>query len=102
MTTRKNKARLRAWIASHNARTAVWNAAQNSRIVAHKSTSPAPTTRLLLNPLAIPGVLKGAIVICSYAYHTPACPVCTSGPPIDLVDLFGAKDEDVNLVKWKE
>lgn len=102
MTTRKNKARLRAWIASPNSRTAVWNAAQISRVVAHESTSPYPTTRLLLNPLAIPGVVKSAIVTCTYAYHTRACPACTGSPPIDSVDLFCAKEEDVKLLKWKE
>lgn len=102
MTTRKNKECLRAWVSSPHARTAVWNAAQISRVVAHESTSAKPTPRLLLNPLAIPGVLKSAIVTCSYAYHSRACPKCTGGPPIDLVDLFDAKDEDVRLVKWKE
>ncbi|MCJ1390051.1 hypothetical protein MMC18_002909 [Xylographa bjoerkii] len=102
ITTRKNKARLRAWCASPNARIAVWNAAQIFRIVTHEAASPEPITRLLLNPLAIPGVLKSAIVICSYAYHTRSCPVCTGIPPIDLVDLFDAQDDDARLVQWKE
>lgn len=105
MITGQNKVRLRAWIRSPHARTAVWNAAQISRVVAQESTSPTPstpTTSLLLNPLAIHGVLKSAIVTCLYAYHTHACPVCTRGPLIDSIDVFRAKDEDVELTKWKE
>ena len=102
LTTRKNKARLRSWIVSSDARTAVWNGAQIARIVERESTNPIPTTRLLLNPLLIHGVLQSAIVICSYAYHTRACPVCTGGPPIDLVDLLGANDTEERLIKWKE
>ena len=102
MTKQNNKARIRAWCRSSDARTAVWNAAQISRIVAHETNSPIPTARLLLNPLVIPGVLKSAIVTCSYAYHIRVCPICTGGSPIDLVDLFGAKDEDAKLVRWKK
>lgn len=101
-TKQKNKARIHAWSRSPDARTAVWNAAQICRVVVRESSSPTPTTRLLLNPLAIYGVLRSAIVTCSYAYHTRACPTCTGGPPIGLVDLFSAKDEDAKLVKWKE
>ena len=100
ISAQKSRVRLRAWIASPNARTAVWNAAQISRVVARESTSPTPATRLLLNPLAMPGVLKSAIATCAYAYNTRACAVCTGGPAIDLVDLFSAEDEDVKLVKW--
>ena len=85
---------------------AVWNAAQIARIVTRESSyipaAPTPTPNLLLNPLAMHSVLKAAIVICCYSYHTRACPVCTGGPPIDLVDLFGAKDDDERLVKWKK
>ncbi len=102
MTTQKNRARIQAWIASSHARTALWNGAQISRIVARELTNPTHSKRLLLNPLAMTGVLKSAIVTCTYAYHTRVCPVCTGGPPIDLVDLFDAEDEDVRLVKWKE
>jgi hypothetical protein len=102
MTTRKSQARIREWAACSHARTAVWNAAQICRVVAQESNSPKPTTRLSLNPLAIPGVLRSAIATCSYAYYTRACSVCTGGPPLELVDLFGAKDEDVKLVKWQE
>ena len=102
ITARKTKARFRAWVASPDARIAVWNAAQISRIVGHDSNGSKPTTRLLLNPLAVHAVLRSAIVICSYAYYTSACPVCTGGPPIDLVDLFSGKDDDLKLRKWKE
>ncbi|KAL9133865.1 MAG: hypothetical protein Q9175_004957 [Cornicularia normoerica] len=102
MTTRKNKTRLRIWIASLHARTAVWNAAQISRVVALESTSAKATASLSLNSLAIHGVLNSAIVTCSYAYHTRACPLCTGDPPVDLINLFDAMDEDVTLVKWKE
>ena len=102
ISARKTKARLRTWVASPDARIAVWNAAQISRIVGHESNSSESPTRLLLNPLAIPAVLKSAVVICTYAYHTSACPVCTGCPPIDLVDLFGAKDDDLKLRQWKE
>ena len=59
-------------------------------------------TRLRLNPLAITGLLKSAIVVCSYAFYTSACPVCTGGPPIDLVFLFDAADDDEKLVRWKQ
>lgn len=103
MTKQKNRSRLRTWVTSRDARAAVWNAAQIARIVARESaTTPAPSTRLSLNPLAVPGLLKSAIVTISYAYHTRTCPVCTGGPPVDLVDLFDAKDEDERLLRWKE
>ena len=102
VVTRKNKARLRAWVTSPKARIAVWNAVQISRIVAQESSRPEPKNRLLLNPLAIPGIVKSAVVICSYAYCTRACPVCTGGPPIDLIDLLHLPDEDGDLKRWKE
>lgn len=102
MTMHKNKARIRTWSTSSDARTAVWNAAQICRVVARESSSSTATKRLSLNPLAISSVLKSAIVTCSYACHIRACPVCTGGPPIDLVDLVSAKDDDAKLVRWKE
>ena len=101
MNKRKNQARLRAWIASRHARIAMWNAAQISRIVSLESTNPKPRAHLLLNPLAIPGVLRSAIVTCIYAYHNRACPLCTGSPPIDSVDLFGA-EEDAKVAQWKD
>lgn len=100
--TRKNKARHRGWIESSCARIAVWNAAQIAKVVALEFTNVTSTTRLRLNPLAIAGLLKSAIVVCSYAFHTRACPTCTGGPPIDLVYLFDAADDNERLVKWKE
>ncbi|KAL8921868.1 MAG: hypothetical protein Q9172_003801 [Xanthocarpia lactea] len=100
--THKNRAHVRAWVASANARIAVWNAAQICRIVARESTGSTSAGRLLLNPPAMPALLKSAVVICAYAYHTRACPLCTGGPPIDLVDIFGAKDDNNRLIRWKE
>lgn len=100
--TRKNKARHRGWIESSCARIAVWNAAQIVKVVAIEYANPTFANRLRLNPLAIVGLLKSAIVVCSFAYYTRACPACTGGPPIDLVDLFDAANDDERLVKWKK
>ena len=100
--TRKNKARHRGWIESSCARIAVWNAAQIVKVVALEFANATSATRLRLNPLAILGLLKSAIVVCSFAFYTRACPVCTGGPPIDLVYLFDAADDNERLVKWKE
>ncbi|KAL8838197.1 MAG: hypothetical protein Q9170_002240 [Blastenia crenularia] len=101
-TTRKNKARHRDWVESQGARIAVWNAAQIAKVVTLEFTNAKSATRLRLNPLAITGVLKSAIVVCSYASHTSACPVCTGGPGTDLVDLFDTASDDERLMKWKE
>ena len=98
----KHKARLREWVTSVCARTAVWNAAQICRVVARETSTP---TRLALNPLAIPGVLKSAIITCSYANETRACPACTtgaSGSPAPPIDLFHTEREDARLAQWKE
>ncbi len=101
-TTGKSKARIRGWIESSCARTAVWNAAQIVKVVALEFANATSATRLRLNPLAIAGLLKSAIVVCSFAFYTRACPVCTGGPPLDLVYLFDAADDNERLVKWKE
>lgn len=98
----KYKIQLRSWAASSESRVAVWNAAQICRFVSQESTGSTLANKLLLNPLAMPSLFRGAIVICIYAYHTRACPVCTGGEPIDLVDIFGAKDDDDRLMRWKE
>lgn len=100
--TRTNKVQLHSWAASSESRIAVWNAAQICRIVSQESTSSTSVNGLLLNPLAMPSLLKSAVVICTYAYYTRACPVCTGGPPIDLVDIFSAQDDDDRLMRWKE
>lgn len=100
--TRNNKARHRGWIESSCARIAVWNAAQIVKVVAMEFANATSATRLRLNPLAIAGLLKSAIVVCSFAFYTRACPVCTGGPPIDLVYLFDAAEDNERLVKWKE
>ena len=102
VASRKNTARLRTWVTSLNARTAVWNAAQISRVVAQESSNPETKKRLPLNPLAIPWMVKSAVVVCSYAYCTRACPLCTGGPPIDLIDVLYMPDDDEDLKKWKE
>ncbi|KAL8768135.1 MAG: hypothetical protein Q9209_005526 [Squamulea sp. 1 TL-2023] len=100
--TGKNKARYRGWLESSCARIAVWHAAQIVKVVAMEFANATFATRLRLNPLAIAGLLKSAMVVCSYAFHTKACPVCTNGPPIDLVYLFDASEDDERLVRWKE
>ncbi|KAL8846240.1 MAG: hypothetical protein Q9221_008653 [Calogaya cf. arnoldii] len=99
---RKNKARYRGWIESSCARIAVWNSAQIVKVVALEFAHATSATRLRLNPLAIAGLLKSAMVVCSYAFHTRVCPVCTGGPPVDPVCLFDAAEDDERLMKWKE
>lgn len=99
-TSQKTTTRIRTWSKTVNARIAVWNAAQISRIILLESTRTSSTTHFKLNPLAMSGLLKSAIVICSYASHTRVCPVCTGGPPIDIVDVIGGSDEDERLVRW--
>lgn len=98
----KNKTHIRAWTTSSNARIAVWNATQICRICMRESDRSTSAGRLLFNSLVNQALLRSAIVICAFAYHTRACPVCTGGPPIDLVDIFGAPDDDDRLVRWKE
>ncbi|KAI4163183.1 MAG: hypothetical protein LQ342_003116 [Letrouitia transgressa] len=100
--TPKDKTRLRDWVASPCARTAVRNAAQICRVVEDESSSPAVTTRLLLNPLVVPGILKSAIITTLYAHYSLTCSKCTGMSPVDLVDLFNTDDEDTRLVNWME
>lgn len=100
--TPKDKARLHDWVASSCARMAVRNAAQICQVIEEESSSPGATTRLLLNPLVIPGILKSAIVITLYAHHSLTCSKCTGMSPVDSVDLFNANDEDTRLVNWIE
>lgn len=91
---------LRAWAASSHARTAIWNAAQICRVVERGSGDQTSSRTVLPDPLAVPGILRSAVVTCSYAIRIRSCPTCTRSPPIDLVDLFDA-DED-ELVDWIE
>ena len=100
MTTERRRERLRAWAASSDIRIAVWNAAQLCRIAARQSSSNSTSGDLTLNPLVIPGLLRSAIVICSYAYYTRACPACTRGPPVELVDLLAAENGESQ--RWVE
>ncbi|KAL1839854.1 hypothetical protein VTJ49DRAFT_1085 [Mycothermus thermophilus] len=82
----------------------------------HHHRTPADR-RLLLNPLAIPGLLMSAIVTCSYASKTTgACPACAGGSQSSSTavtgntlnlgslafDLFTATDDDETLIRWKE
>ncbi|KAL8687720.1 MAG: hypothetical protein Q9218_006192 [Villophora microphyllina] len=97
----RNRAHLRAWATSANARIAVWNAAQICRIVTRESDRTTSANCFLFDSLIVGAMMKSGVVICAYAYHTRACPICTGGPPIDLVDIFGAKDDDDRLVRWK-
>ena len=96
----RNRARLRAWTTSPHARIAVWNAAQIYRVFVKENNSSCTANRLSLNPLAVPGLLKSAILICSYAYHTRACPGCTGSSPSDAFDLMDAEDDDLGLANW--
>ncbi|SPQ26510.1 46fc4c23-44e7-4e08-8856-5fb8848ebb16 [Thermothielavioides terrestris] len=142
----KPRARMRSWLASACARMAVWSAAQIARLVVVPAAAaggdqpaalpapdvpgrdvvlPAAARRQLLNPLAVPGLLMGAIVTCAYAAQTSACPACCpvaaaaaaataagggadgsggggGGGAAAAVDLFVAADEDAALVAWKE
>ncbi|KAL8662421.1 MAG: hypothetical protein Q9202_004742 [Teloschistes flavicans] len=100
--TQRNRAHLRAWAISTNARIAVWNAAQICRIYMRESDRSTSAGRLLFGALVNQALLRSAIVICAFAFHTRACPICTGGPPIDLVDIFSAPDDDDRLVRWKE
>ncbi|KAK4032262.1 fungal-specific transcription factor domain-containing protein [Parachaetomium inaequale] len=128
----KPKARMRTWMTSQCARKAVWSASQIARLVvasdgaapglggngpcsSSEPASPGTTTavspnasprRLLLNPLAVPGLLMSAIVTCAYASQTSACPSCcsphTAAVSSEAFDLFTGADEDPELVRWKE
>ena len=42
------------------------------------------------------------MVVCSFAFHKRACPACTGGPPVDLVYLFDAAEDNARLAEWKE
>jgi hypothetical protein len=96
-------ARLHTWVTSESSRIALWNAAQICRIVdREQSISPEPLARLLLNPIALPGVLMSAIVIVTWANHTQKCAQCVSGQVIaDSVDLFETEEIDFSFVQWK-
>lgn len=139
MPVRDPEARMRTWMNSSCPRIAVWSAAQIARIVMreHAAAAAAPAVldntstnnrnaaststsgsisnnAVMLNPLAMPGVLMSATVACSYAYHTRTCPACTSGgsissPPSSstnptdaMIDLFETDDDDPRLIRWKE
>jgi hypothetical protein len=118
----KPKARLRTWMASDCPRTAVWSAAQIARLVMVTSSSGAPADPdsdsaarrhrlLVLNPLAVPGLLMSAIVACSYAasHASGACPGCSPGLTQNanagaVVDLFvtdADREMAPELLRWK-
>ncbi|KAK4118843.1 hypothetical protein N657DRAFT_694102 [Parathielavia appendiculata] len=143
--TQKPRARLRKWMPSPCARTAVYSASQIARLLrfasgataeaeahavnnqlfpplAHEFTSTSTSSTcslrhlLLSNPLAIPGLLVSAIVVCSYASQTSACPDCLpasggsdpaaaavgAAAQAAAVDLFTAGINDADLTRWTE
>lgn len=100
-TIQRTKAHLSSWISSPHPRTAIWNAAQICRLAEEKFTNQSSNTNPLLNPLTIPGILKSAIALCSYAYHISACFNCT-GTPGTSIDLFNVCSEDSELTIWRE
>ncbi|KAK0610606.1 fungal-specific transcription factor domain-containing protein [Bombardia bombarda] len=108
------KARLRAWMASPCARTAVWDAAQIARVVL-KSVGDGSVgdgsvecdQRLQMNPLAVPGLLMSAIVTCSYMYmlQDGGCPECALPGHFSEemgFDLFDVGEDDVRLNGWRD
>ena len=97
---RRNRARLRAWTTTPHARIAVWNAAQIYRVLVKDNNSSFTAKHLSMNPLAVPGLLKSAIIICSYAYYNRACPECTGSSPSDAFDILDAEDDDIDLANW--
>ncbi|ESZ96142.1 hypothetical protein SBOR_3472 [Sclerotinia borealis F-4128] len=101
LTTQRTKARVSSWMSSPHPRTAIWNAAQICRLAEENFSNRASDTDPLLNPLAIPGILKSAIALCSYAYHIRACPDCT-GVPENSINLFNTRHEDEKLKIWEE
>jgi hypothetical protein len=121
----KPQARLRAWIASPCPRAAVWSAAQIARVVAlvgqggawgevhvpgqgldsdsgGGAVVVAARRVLLANPLAVPGLLMSAVVVCSYASQTRACSRCAPGSAGAGFDLLAAEINDPQLVRWAE
>lgn len=101
ITTQRTKARLGSWMSSSHPRTAIWNAAQICRLSDENFSSRSSNDDPLLNPLAVPGVLKSSIALCSYAYHIRSCFNCT-GVPEEPVDLFNSHSEDDKLTAWRE
>ncbi|KAI8625795.1 hypothetical protein F5Y19DRAFT_479134 [Xylariaceae sp. FL1651] len=93
---------LQPWSISKFARVAVWHGAQIARIASKELALENSANRLLLNPLVIPALLTSAIVVCAYAYNARACPMCTGGDPVDLVNVFSAPDDCERLARWKE
>ncbi|KAI1269536.1 hypothetical protein F5Y18DRAFT_370433 [Xylariaceae sp. FL1019] len=100
---------LQPWQLSKVARMAVWHGAQIARIVskelALESASSQPeysSSRLLLNPLAIPGLLMSGGIICGYMHNLFACPLCTGAEAIDLVNIWEAGDPCPRMAAWKE
>ncbi|KAI3318445.1 hypothetical protein HD806DRAFT_315864 [Xylariaceae sp. AK1471] len=99
----EDKGRLRTWMASSCSRIAVLNAAQISRVVEREFSPGSRRSDIVANPLAIPGLLTSAIVVCFVANRTLACSSCASDPSKDqTIDLFSATDKDEKLTSWKE
>ncbi|THV44587.1 hypothetical protein BGAL_0612g00040 [Botrytis galanthina] len=101
LTTQRTRARLSSWMLSPHPRTALWNAGQICRLAETNISNCSSNTDPLLNPLAMPGILKSAIAVCSYTYHIRACFGCTSALG-DSIDLFNASHKDDKLKSWTE
>ncbi|KAI8634026.1 fungal-specific transcription factor domain-containing protein [Xylariaceae sp. FL1651] len=99
-STRGPRARLLSWLSTICPRLAAWNAAQICRVYTIKAPGPNARFRSLLNPLAIPGVLMSAVVICLYAFHTRACSLCAAIPPTTSINLFDFQETE-ELENWK-
>lgn len=99
----ESKRRLRKWMASPCSRIALWNAAQISRVIEHELSGKSNTAAFGQNPLAIPGLLTSAIVVCFVANLTSACSLCTGDSDVNQpMDLFGAHEDTDELKKWRE
>ncbi|KAI0485512.1 hypothetical protein F4859DRAFT_502820 [Xylaria cf. heliscus] len=91
---------IRPWQSSKVGRTAVWHSAQISRIVSTEFAREGSAARVRLNPLLVPALLMAATVALVYTSYARVCPLCTGGPPINLVNVFMAPNECERLEKW--
>ncbi|KAK6593568.1 hypothetical protein H4I95_11357 [Botrytis cinerea] len=101
LTIQRTRLRLGSWMFSPHPRTALWNAGQICRLAENNFSNRSYNTDPLLNPLAMPGILKSAIAVCSYTYHISTCFGCTSILG-DSIDLFSASHKDDKLKDWTE
>lgn len=86
---------LEHWMSSKCPRMALRNAAQLGRIVEKEYSQQDHSPKMMLNPLATPSLLLGAIVVVSYVYHLGDCPgVHDIGKPVHLFDEY---EDDTTL-----